>query len=275
METLYNYINSIPKQLLMDSHVHLFNEKVMDYPYREVDGRIIMVENSIRNTDRILLPCFDNFFSLNIGSKDSVLCIGCDREDTYNIYNKYSNKFSGFGEVKCYKHCVDVKGNELEYFDTDILESIFEMETNKPIFIHWDLNGKHDDEFEEFLKNFRSTKIVLCHCGINDLDDQYDSFKKACELQAKYTNLWLSISWVALDYFYKNMTQLSFIPIPDHTIVGTDFNPEMYNVGVDEKDRFKKFKTIYGQFDTPVALNNLFRLNKTLLNVKQNIKQLI
>lgn len=72
METLYNYINSIPKQLLMDSHAHLFNEKVMDYPYREVDGKIIMVENSIRRTDRIIVGTDFNpeMYNAGVDEKD-------------------------------------------------------------------------------------------------------------------------------------------------------------------------------------------------------------
>ena len=72
METLYNYINSIPKHLLMDSHVHLFNEKVMDYPYREVDGKIITVENSIRRTDRIIVGTDFNpeMYNAGVDEKD-------------------------------------------------------------------------------------------------------------------------------------------------------------------------------------------------------------
>lgn len=258
MRTLYNYVNNLPRHLIMDAHVHLFNEDVVEYPYKNIDGKVIMVENSINHTDRKLLPYFDNFFKHSINTKDSVLCIGCDREDTYSIYKKYSDKFSGFGEVKCYKHCIDTNGNILEYYDTNLLTSVFELGVNKPIFVHWDLNGKHDDEFEQILHDYPTAKIVLCHCGINELDDPYNAFKKACYLQTKYTNLWLSISWMALDYFINHMHQLSFIPIPDHTIVGTDFNPEMSNSGIDEKDRFQKFKKISERFDVPVALNNLF-----------------
>lgn len=259
MKSLYNYVNDQPRHLLMDAHVHLFNDELIEYPYENVDGKVIMVENSVKHTDRKLLPYFDNFFKHSFNSKDSVLCVGCDRRDTYNIYKKYSDRFSGFGEVKCYKRCIDTEGNFIEHFDIENLTSIFEMGVNKPIFIHWDLNGKHDDEFEEILKKCPTAKIVLCHCGINELDNPYNAFKKACELQTKYTNLWLSISWFALDYFADHMHQLSFIPIPDHTIVGTDFNPEMSNQGKDEIDRYNKFKKIYDRFDVPVALQNLFR----------------
>lgn len=257
MKTLYNYINNLHKTII-DCHVHLFNnDKIISYPH-QTDGMIVMVENSIKYPNIQLFPAFDKFISNGIKSGQRLLCVGCDYDDTYNIYKKYHEYISGFGEIKCYKHCIDSEGNELEKFDTSILDGILKMNTGLPIFIHWDLNRKHNNELVEYLEKYPDQKFVLCHCGINELDDHDDAFRQAVILQTRHTNLWMSISWIALDYFSKHMNQLSFIAIPDHTIVGTDINPEE-PTGNHMDSRYHKFLEIYERFDVPVALNNLFQ----------------
>lgn len=268
METLYNYISYINKKYdltIIDCHTHMFGKgKILTYPHEyPINGKISMVENSIAHPDRSLFDDFKSYINFGeVTDKNKLLCVGKDAEETIKIYNTFKSKISGFGEIKCYKRGVNSHGDIIEIYDTSILQAV--INKGLPVFIHWDLDGKHDEELYEIIKSNPNTKFVLCHAGIGELTNPDKSFKTAARYQSKLTNLWLSISWVALDYFIKDDFQsatnkLSMIPIPDHVLVGTDFNPEMNNRNISFEDRYKKFLSIYKQFNVPVALNNLFR----------------
>jgi predicted TIM-barrel fold metal-dependent hydrolase len=75
--------------------------------------------------------------------------------------------------------------------------------------------------FEEVLKLNANKKVVLCHCGINDLDNQDFAFKNAIELQHKYNNLWFEISWKAYDYIGTNNRKIAQLDT-DRIVLGTD-----------------------------------------------------
>lgn len=263
MKSLYNYISYYNKhhdKIVIDCHTHMFGQgTTMNYPYEyPINGLICMINNSIRYPDRSLIDDFKLYINLGeVTDRKKLLCVGKDVDETLSIYNTYKEKFSGFGEIKCYKKYTTT----LKRYDTSILRAV--INKGLPVFIHWDLDGTHDEELYNIIHDNPDTKFVLCHCGINELYDPSKSFQTAIQFQNKLLNLWLSISWVALDYFVQDDFQssnnkLSLIPIPDHTLVGTDFNPEMDHHNISFEDRYKKFIKIYNKFDVPVALNNLF-----------------
>ena len=258
MQSLYQYINNKFTKSIIDCHVHLFGDGIIHkYPYKGITDYICMVENSMRYPERTLIKDFDKFIKSNSSCK--LLCVGSTPDETLEIYNKYTDKISGFGEIKCYKRAICSDNVLREVYDTSILKNV--LDKNLPVFIHWDLDRKHDEELYDIIKENPKTKFVLCHCGINRLNNAQDSFETAISYQAKLPNLWLSISWDALDYFVDdsyviNDRQLARIVNPCQVIVGTDFNPEMPKAELES--RYKKFIKIYNKFDVPMNLNNLF-----------------
>jgi hypothetical protein len=236
---------------IWDCHVHLFGVNGI-IPYKKpYDNMIVMVENVLNDQD--LMPCFDELFKKDLPKNIYPLCVGKDKEETKEIYNKYKDKFFGIGEIKAYKHYKNIKNVEKEHFDKSILED--SIQYHLPIFIHWDLNGKHDDELYNIIKSNKDTTFILCHCGMNELDNQVDSFNKAIEFQTTLPNLWLDISWVTLDYLTKNTNELSKIEIPDHVLTGTNHSSLVSSGEFD--DIYDNFKKIYQQFNILSNIKNL------------------
>lgn len=261
MQNLYQYLSSTTfNKSIIDCHVHLFgNKTIHKYPYNSIENYFCMVENSIRYPNRKLVDDFEMFINYNEKSSNRLLCVGNTAEETLSIYNKYSGHFVGFGEIKCYKRAICSDNVLREIYDTSILNAV--INKGLPVFIHWDLDGKHDEELYNIIKNNSNTTFVLCHCGINSLNNVHSAFETAIYFQSKLPNLWLSISWDALDFFVDdsysvNDRQLSLIPNPCQVLVGTDFNPEMPKNKL--KTRYNKFIKIYNKFDIPMNLNNLF-----------------
>ena len=58
---------------------------------------------------------------------------------------------------------------------------------------------------------------------MNDLNDKEFAFEKAIELQHKYNNLWLEISWTAWEYIGKDHRKMSRIDT-DRLLLGSDFS---------------------------------------------------
>ena len=79
-------------------------------------------------------------------------------------------------------------------------------ENGLPMFVHLDLdNDKAEEKLVEILELNPARNIILCHCGMNDIDNQYEAFDRAIRLQKEHNNLWLEISWVTLDFLYKDL----------------------------------------------------------------------
>lgn len=270
MISLYKYISYINKKqdkTIIDCHVHSFGRgEYYTYPQEyPINGCICMVENPLKYPERPLIDDFKIYISEGeVTDRKKLLCVGKDAVETAQIYNIYKNKISGWGEIKCYKRCKDSKGNILKRYDTSILQSILDMSESKlPIFIHWDLDGERDEELYNIIKDHPAMKFVLCHCGINNLNNPEKSFQTAVRYQSSLPNLWLSISWDALGFFINKNNEvkydkLSLLPDPYRVLVGTDFNPEDNSQGISFRERYYNFIKIYDNFNVPMALNNLF-----------------
>lgn len=266
MKPLYKYISYINKgynETIIDCHAHMFGaSRSITYPYEcPVNGYIAMVDNPIRHPDHSLFDEFKTYINMGeVTRNKQLLCVGKDVDETQRIYNEFRDKICGFGEIKCYKRC-SLDNQVIEHYDTSILHSV--LNNGLPVFIHWDLDGEHDDALYNIIKNNPNTKFVLCHCGLGEVCNHDDAFKKMIDFQHKLPNLWLSISWVALDYFVSDdghikYDELSAIPNPDHVIVGTDINPQLDPHGKIFKHRYNKFIKLFAQFNVLGALNNLF-----------------
>ena len=266
MKSLYKYISYINKgynETIIDCHAHMFGaSRSINYPYEcPVNGYIAMVDNPIRYPERSLFGEFKTYIDMGeVTHNKPLLCVGKDVDETQRIYNEFQDKICGFGEIKCYKRC-SFDGQVIERYDTSILHSV--LNKGLPVFIHWDLDGKYDDELYNIIKSNPDTKFVLCHCGFGEMCNHDDAFKKMIDFQYKLPNLWLSISWTVLDYFvnddgYIKYDKLSAIPDPDRVIAGTDINPQLDPHGKIFKHQYDKFIKLAPKFNVVQALNNLF-----------------
>jgi len=256
MKSLEQHIKDLIS--VCDCHVHLFGRNgIASYP-KPYNSMFIMVENSLDHKDDDLLPYFDEFIKNGLPYQTHLLCVGKDAEETSTILDKYRDFFSGFGEVKCYKHYLDKDGKEHKHYDLSILNEV--VNKGLPVFIHWDLDGEKDELLYNILKSNPETTFVLCHLGQNELDDKKHAFEKAVELQTEFPNLWLSISWVTLEYLVNNRKEISKIEIPDHVLVGTDFSTDMKLHNVDFNERYDLFRKIYNQFNVNANINKLLSI---------------
>ena len=234
-----------------DCHVHWFGRKGIASYTKPHEDMIVMVENNLKYQNDDLLPYFEDLFTRGIPKNSHLLGIGKDEEETEKIYWNYKDKLFGIGEVKAYKHYKNSDRIEKEHFNTGLLN--WTTHYGLPIFVHWDLNGKHDKELYDIIKSNRNIPFILCHCGMNDIDDQKTAFNKSIELQTTLPNLWLDISWVALEYFSNHPTELARIEMPDHVLVGTDFSSNTK----DFDKTYDLFRKIYTRFNVQSNLNNL------------------
>jgi Tat protein secretion system quality control protein TatD with DNase activity len=201
-----------------DSHANLLGQAVYDkYPSINPNNSIVMC-NVLLEDNVSFLPYFDKFVPEN---KQYIYSAnGKDLDELKSVINKYEKHIRCIGEIKCYKHCIDHTNKELECEDFSIVTNL--EFTKLPVFVHCDLsNERVVSMFEEVIKSNANKKVVLCHCGINDLDNKDFAFKNAIELQHKYNNLWFEISWKAYDYIgtdNRKMAQLD----TDRIVLGTD-----------------------------------------------------
>lgn len=211
---------------IIDCHFHGFGRFGNINPNSNV---LLMVDNPTRRSYPLSKYFEENTDMLK---KYPFLIIGCDFEETVNLYTKYPNCF-GVGEVKVYKkYYSELESNELlEFENRDFLIDILESNIYKPIFIHYDLNKENHKWLDEILAKYPDKMIVLCHCGINEIFDKDEAFEIARDLQQKHSNLFLDISWVALKYFLENKHKLANLD-NCRLLYGSDnnrFNQDYFN----------------------------------------------
>ena len=263
MRSLEQHIKDMME--VWDCQVHIFGrDGIGTYPITvgKHSHFISMVDNPLKYKDEDLLPYFKEYFKDN-GKHvlpGYVAAVGKDLDETKKILETWPDNFAFIGEVLCYKHYKDSKDVEHEHFDASIVAGIGDY--GLPIFIHWDLNGKHDKELESLLDTFKNTQFILCHCGINELDDPYKAFLKANYLQGKHTNLWLDISWKALEFICADKNRIPMMEIPDHVLVGTDFNNSMEYFGIDFEETYDNFRKVVNKFNVDNAIKTLLQHNK-------------
>ena len=142
-----------------------------------------------------------------------------DVKEIVEICKKFDPAF--ISEVKCYKYYKDSEEKEHTYENYDIALSNCEEIKDLSIFIHFELIDD-DSKLREILEFNSNRPIILCHCGLNDLDDNMKVFEMALALQHAYNNLWLEVSCVVWDYIGKDHRMMSRIDT-DCILLGSDF----------------------------------------------------
>ena len=234
-----------------DCHANLFGRNTMaKYPPINVETSIAMINNDIEYKDESLFKYFETYCKDHL--KGAVAANGKDIDEIKKVIEISHQQFVCIGEIKGHKHYINQQKEEKQYDNAELAAQACEL--NLPVFLHWDLDGACDDVLETIIKNTTS-KIVLCHCGMNDIDDKEAAFKKAVELQHKYSNLWIEISWVAYSYIERDNRKLSQIDT-DRLLLGTDLT------NFDSKE------------DIDLTIANFDYWSKQL-NQKRNIKNLL
>lgn len=240
-----------------DSHANLFGNNILkDYPAIDTDSSIAMINSDIKHKDKSLFEYFETYCKLH--KNGPVAANGKDIEEICKVIKAYPKRTLCIGEIKCYKHYIGHTSGEQTYDDFKLAFDISANPLTKdlPLFVHIDLvNDNAVEGLESLLKCNDKRKVVLCHIGINGLDNPDDAFKRAVDLQHKYQNLWFELSWHALKYIDKDSRKL-FQVDTDRLVLGTDLTA--YDAG-EEVDR-----TMY-----------LFDYWNKRLNQKTNIKKLL
>ena len=254
----------------VDCHVLFEGKNKLEEGYPAfAEDSILFVDNDIKNKNESLIPYFDKISdNLELGCKYHIAYIGKDLEETKWLVKHRAVEF--LGEVKCFKHYTDSEGVERTHEDFSI--AMCEDFRDIAMFIHLDLIDERSVHFlKQILEMNPDRPVILCHCGMNSLDDREKAFKYAVDLQHKYNNLWLEISWSwAWDYISTDHSKMSLIDT-DRLLLGTDlskFDPtEEYQKVLHDFDYWSKKMNIRRNVNKIIQKEGfVFPIGKSLYN---------
>jgi hypothetical protein len=260
MENLRNYlIESFT--IWYDAHIHLFNHiepikrpsgftKVVGFMDLEYDAEEIDV-----------IGAYDNFIQNDLTDDVILLATGVTIDDIKAVYSKYKAYIKGFGELKCYD---EYKGEKVPYKQISFVKDVCELSSkngNLPVYIHWDLNDQNDvDKIEEVLANYPNIPLVLCHSGMNESNMDF-AYENAVRLQNQYDNLWIDISYSALDHLYDNIDKVIQYD-PTRIIVGTDLNNKLWGPNHNTPAEVRSIITKYKNLIYIAKIDNILNMDK-------------
>ena len=224
MISLSNYLQQIPT---VDGHIHLFNYTDFVESPLKFDKQVCFMDVEF-DKEGNAEEAYDRFIKEKYNSRKHILlCTAQDPADIASIFKNHKNSFQGFGELKLYDKYQD---QEVPYKKISYLRTICKLSAengNLPVYVHWELTSdSHIKFFENVLKSYPQVPIVLCHCGMNG-ENNADAYYQCQRLAQTYDNLWLDISYVALDYFAKEPMKLCNLPM-NKLIVGSDLNNKIF-----------------------------------------------
>lgn len=217
----------------IDGHIHLFNhECIIDdskLKYDDEYKRVGFIDIEFDNLDKYnFIQNYDNYINTHYDiNKDILLVSATTIEDIEAIYNKYSAIIYGFGELKCYDK---YQNKPINYKHIKFVRQVCKFSSkhnNLPVYVHWEINDEKDlRKIEKVIKDFPSVPIVLCHCGMNEHNQEY-AYNCCVKLMNMYSNVWIDISYCALDFFVKNIMYLYNLRL-DRVFTGTDVNIKLF-----------------------------------------------
>lgn len=264
MNSLYE---SILKNEMVDGHIHLFDhEGIINQDLIDSSKRCVCFSDiSFRYIDEYkgdkMLMLYDDFINNYYDpTKHILLATGENAEDIISIYNKYPNIIKGFGELKCYSEYMH---GRLPYGNVEWIKPVLEFNRSLklPVYIHYNLeNLERTVSFANLLKEY-DFPIVLCHCGMFDECDYDLIHDTLIDLMKSRDNLYVDISYTAVDYYLNNVEKLLEFD-NKRVIIGTDINfvidrtmdnPIEYSLKL--YDNFYKLHR-FGNFN--IAIKNIF-----------------
>ncbi len=155
-----------------------------------------------------------------------LLASATDFDDIKEIYNRHSDVIRGFGELKLYD---SFKGKEVNFKRLSFARRVCEFSRtvgNLPVYIHYELTKDIEvQRFDKLLADFPEVPIVLCHCGMNECNQEY-AWAAAKKLAHEHGNCWLDLSWDAAKWLSSNPMLITQLPT-DRCIWGADTSPRL------------------------------------------------
>lgn len=266
MISLYDYTKNDMNKLDWDGHIHLFNssQSLFDLytpTYKNYIGFADIEFDKISKYRNKMIGLYEDYINNYYKSNQYLLATAPTAEEAISIYEKFPNIIKGFGELKLYN---TYKGKEVDYKKISIARTVCSYSAknkNLPVYIHYSLtNDREVERIDNLLKSFPTVPIVLCHCGMEDSNKDF-AYHAVVNLMCKYSNLWIDISYDAVDYFVNNPMKLSNLDL-DRIIIGSDIT--LKNFGKNHKNPIKECDEI---------CSNVNKLSK-YINSDHNIKKL-
>lgn len=246
----------------MDGHIHLFDHRgplvwKMPKQIKTVVGfmDIVFSHLDLYKTSRQVEEYYTNYIMGDKGKCEEILlATGTTAEQAINVYKKFPRVIKGFGEFKCYDEYINGETGEtikLPFGNLDWIYPVFNFDITLklPIYIHYDIRGqKRYNDLDELLSQYPDIPVVLCHCGMSDRNkDNNESYIKVLDLMSKHPNLYVDISYTAMNFFLENPQKIFMLP-PQRVILGSDINPVLRKskgpIGVENE--YTKFNKISG-----------------------------
>ena len=267
MKNLYNYVIEKDK---IDGHMHLFDHEGIIYnSLIDTSKRCIcFADISFKYIDKYkgdnMISLYDDFINNYYDpSKHILLATGENAEDIISIHKKYTDKIKGFGELKCYSEYIHGK---LPYGNLDWIKPVLEYnkDLGLPVYIHYNLESKEKiEEFDQLFKDY-NFPIVLCHCGMYDNCVNELIHETLIYLMKEHNNLYVDISYTAVDYYLNNLEKLLEFD-NKKVIIGTDINSvidrQIDNPESHCKELYNKFYKLHRLGNFNIAIKNIFALN--------------
>lgn len=260
MRPLFDSLLKSMNMTTCDGHIHLFDyrgEMVWKMPkqFQTIVGfmDIVFSQPEMYKTSKQVVGYYENYFNTHTPKcNEIILATGTTAKQAIDVYKRFPKQIKGFGEFKCYDKYINAKTGEeiqLEFGNLDWIRPVFEfdMALKLPIYIHFDLRNKtRVKELTELLEDFPMVPVVLCHCGMSKRNkDNDETFINVCGLMSEFQNLYVDISYDALNYFIVNQNKLLQLP-PNRIFIGSDINLSMKKLKgpMDIENEYKKMMSV-------------------------------
>lgn len=266
MKTLLEYIHPYTRAPFWDGYVHLFNSKqsLPEYDFGEVGKRVGFMDLEYDRKNLRIVQSYDRFIENDYNESIILLATGTTIEDIKTIYEKYPKIIKGFGELKCYD---EYKGEKVPYKKISFVRQVcrYSMDNgNLPVYLHWDVCDEKDvQKLSKLLRDYPTVPVVLCHCGMNETNQSY-AYTQVCQMMMSYNNLWIDISYTAMDFFASHIMLLNCLHW-DRVVLGSDINNKLYGKNHNTE---AELNTIYDK------MNILLTYMKGSFSNEKNIKNL-
>jgi hypothetical protein len=264
MKSLYSIITQAER---IDGHIHLFDhEGIINQSIIDVIKRCVCFSDiSFKYIDKYkgdnMISLYDKFINRYYDPTiHTLLATGENAEDIISIYKKYPDKIKGFGELKCYSEYIH---GELPYGNLDWINPVLEYnkDLGLPVYIHYNLEDiERVVNFTSILKKY-DFPIILCHCGMYDDCDNDLIHETLIELMKTYNNLYVDVSYSAVNYYLNNLNKLLEFD-NKKVIIGTDINPVIYrqmdNPIEHSLKLYDKFYKLHRLGNFNIAIKNIF-----------------
>lgn len=267
MENLYTYLNK-ELDVVWDGHIHVFNstKQLPDLNFGSGKKVVAFMDLEYDKKNLKVVKSYENFITNHYNDSMILLATGTTIEEIKTIYEKYSDIIKGFGELKCYDEYL---GEKVPYKKISFVRQVCEYSRSVgrlPVYLHWDVkDGSDVKKLNNLLRDYPDIPIVLCHCGMCDGNETF-AFTQVCQMMMSHNNLWVDISYTAMDFFQSHIMLLNQLHW-DRVVLGSDINNKLYgknhNTEAELSAIYDKMNILQhymkGSFSNEKNIRNLFR----------------